>query len=105
MLRLDFAVASRSVDVAEQDAIHEAEVRESHEQLSETWGLFARCSRDGEVADTDGLRLANPRQPWFLMNAAVLTQPVSAQADLEARATMAIHYFGSEPRPWIPRRQ
>jgi ribosomal protein S18 acetylase RimI-like enzyme len=81
--------------------VNQAEVRESHEQFSATWSLYARCSGVGEVIDTDGLRLANARQPWFLMNAALLTEPTSSQADLVARAHTAIEYFGSERRPWF----
>ena len=79
----------------------QAEMRESHEQFSAAWSLYARCSGAGEVVDTDGLRVANARQPWFLMNAALLTEPVSSQANLEAHAHAAIEYFGSEPRPWF----
>jgi hypothetical protein len=81
--------------------VSQAEVRESHEQLSEAWSLYARCSGAGEVVDMDGLRVANARQPWFLMNAALLTAPVSSQANLAARAHAVIAYFGSEHRPWF----
>jgi hypothetical protein len=81
--------------------VSQAEVRESHEQLSEAWSLYARCSGAGEVVDMDGLRVANARQPWFLMNAALLTAPVSSQANLAARAHAAMAYFGSEHRPWF----
>ena len=49
----------------------------------------------------DGLRLANARQPWLLMNAALLTEPASSQADLTARAQTAMEYFGNEHRPWF----
>src|SRR5215831_18573131 len=52
----------------------QAEVRESHEQLSAAWSLYARCSGAGEVVDLDGLRVANARQPWFLINAALPTE-------------------------------
>ena len=79
----------------------QAEVRESHEQFSAAWSLYARCRGAGEVVDTDGLRVTNARQPWFLMNAALLTEPVSSQASLAARAHAALAYFGSEPRPWF----
>src|SRR5262244_2314204 len=78
-----------------------AEVRESHEQLSAAWALYTRCSGAGEVVDLDGLRIANARQPWFLMNAALLTAPVPSQAHLAARARAAIEYFGREHRPWF----
>lgn len=81
--------------------VSQTEVRESHEQFSEAWSLYARCSGAGEIVDTDGLRLANARQPWFLMNAALLTEPVSSQVTLAARAHAAIAYFGSEHRPWF----
>ena len=49
--------------------MNEAHVSESHEQLSGAWGLYSRGSRDGEIVDTPGLRLANARQAWFLRNA------------------------------------
>jgi GNAT superfamily N-acetyltransferase len=81
--------------------VSQAEVRESHEQLSAAWSLYARCSGAGEVVDMDGLRIANARQPWFLMNAALLTEPVPSQATLAARAHAAIEYFGREPHPWF----
>src|SRR5215467_1902659 len=81
--------------------VKQAEVRESHEQLSAAWALYARCSGAGEVVDLDGLRIANARQPWFLMNAALLTAPVPSQAHLAARAHAAMAYFGREPRPWF----
>ena len=81
--------------------VSQAEVRESHEQFSAAWSLYARCSGAGEVVDMDGLRVANARQPWFLMNAALLTAPVSSQANLEARAHAAITHFRSEHRPWF----
>lgn len=79
----------------------QAEVRECHELFSEAWSRYARCSGVGEVVHTDGLRLANARQPWSLMNAALLTEPVSSQADLETRAYAAIDYFRREHRPWF----
>ena len=66
--------------------VNQAEVRESHEQFSAAWSLYARCSGAGEVVDLDGLRVANARQPWFLMNAALLTEPVRSQTHLAARA-------------------
>src|SRR5215475_369630 len=81
--------------------VNEAEVRESHEQFSAAWSLYARCSGVGEVVDMDGLRIANARHPWFLMNAALLTAPVSSQATLEGRAHAAMAYFGREHRPWF----
>ena len=45
----------------------QAEVRALHEQLSAAWSLYARCTGVGEVVDLEGLRLANGRQPWFLL--------------------------------------
>jgi hypothetical protein len=81
--------------------VSQAEVRESHEQFSAAWSLYAHCSSAGEVVDMDGLRVANARQPWFLMNAALLTEPVASQANLEARAHAAMAYFGREHRPWF----
>ena len=81
--------------------VNQAEVRESHEQFSAAWSLYARCSGAGEVVDMDGLRVANARQPWFLMNAALLTEPVLSQTNLAARAHAAIAYFGREHRPWF----
>ena len=80
--------------------VNQVEVRKSHEQLSALWSLYARCSGAGEVVDLDGLRIANARQPWFLMNAALLTAPVSSQTNLVARAHTAMAYFGHEHRPW-----
>jgi GNAT superfamily N-acetyltransferase len=80
--------------------VNQAEVRESHEQCSAAWALYARCSGAGAVVDLDGLRVANARQPWFIMNAAVLTAPVRSQTHLAARAHAAMEYFGREPRPW-----
>ena len=35
------------------------------------------------------------------MNAALLTEPVSSQANLAVRAHAALAYFGSEHRPWF----
>ena len=55
----------------------------------------------GEVIDLEGLRLANGRQPWFLLNAALLTAPVSSQVPLAPRARAALAYFGREHRPWF----
>ena len=69
--------------------VSQAEVRESHEQFSAAWSLYARCSGAGEVVDMDGLRVANARQPWFLMNAALLTEPVLSQTNLAACAHAA----------------
>src|SRR5207248_10313132 len=81
--------------------VSQAEVRESHEQLNAAWALYARCSGAGEVVDMDGLRVANARQPWFLINSALRTAPVSSQANLAARAHAAMAYFGREHRPWF----
>jgi hypothetical protein len=78
-----------------------AEVRESHEQFSEAWSLYARNSGSGEVADMNGFRIANARLPWFLSNAAILSAPLSSQEDLAVRAGAAIRYFGSEKQPWF----
>ena len=77
------------------------EVTESHEQFSAAWSLYARSSGVGEVIDMEGVRVANTRSPWFLMNAALLTRPVSSQAELVARAGAAISYFGSAHRQWF----
>ncbi len=77
------------------------EVRESHEQFSAAWSLYARCSGAGEVVEMDGLRVANARQPWYLMNAALLTAPVSSQKNLSALADAAIRCFASEKTPWF----
>jgi GNAT superfamily N-acetyltransferase len=79
----------------------QTEVRELHEQFSAAWSLYARCTGVGEVVDLEGLRLANGRQPWFLLNAALLTEPASSQVTLAARARAAIAYFGREHRPWF----
>src|SRR5262245_40867712 len=81
--------------------VNQAEVRESHEQFSAAWSLYARCSGAGEVFDLDDLRIANARHPWFLMNAALLTEPVSSQTNLAERAHTAMEYFGHEHRPWF----
>ncbi len=37
----------------------QTEVRESHEQLSLAWALEARAGGGGEVADIEGIRVAN----------------------------------------------
>jgi GNAT superfamily N-acetyltransferase len=81
--------------------IDQAEVRESHELLGAAWSLYARASGCGEVVDLEGVRVANARSPWYLMNAALLTGPVSSPAELAARAGAALAYFGREPRPWF----
>jgi hypothetical protein len=81
--------------------VSQGEVRESHEQFSAARSLYARCSHAGEVVDMDGLCIANARQPWFLMNAALLTEPVSSQAHPEACAHAALAYFAREHRPWF----
>ena len=59
-----------------------------------------RVAGAGEVVDLDGLRVANARQPWFLMNAALLTEPVLSQTH-QARAHAAMEYFGLEHRLWF----
>lgn len=81
--------------------IDQAEVRESHELLGAAWSLYARASRCGEVVDMEGVRVANARSPWYLMNAALLTGPVSSPAELAARAGAALAYFGREPSQWF----
>ncbi len=80
---------------------HQDELRESHELYAAACALYARCSPSGEVADRGGLCGANSRHPWALLNAAVLTEPVSSPADLAARAEAAASYFGREGRPWF----
>jgi GNAT superfamily N-acetyltransferase len=79
----------------------QSEVRELHEQFSAAWSLYARCTGVGEVVDLEGLRIANGRQPWFLLNAALLTAPASSQVPLATRARAAIAYFAHEHRPWF----
>jgi|688.fasta_scaffold89891_3 hypothetical protein len=74
------------------------EVRESHEQFSAASSLDARAGGVGEVVDVEGIRVANARSPWYLMNAALLTGPVSSPAELAARASAASAYFGREHR-------
>ena len=81
--------------------IDQKELSESHEQFSAAWSLYARCSGIGEVVDTEGLCIANSRSPWFLMNAASLSKPVSSQAELAARANEAMTYFANEQHPWF----
>ena len=81
--------------------IDQKELSESHEQFSAAWSLYARRSGIGEVVDTEGLCIANSRSPWFLMNAASLSKPVSSQAELAARANEAMTYFANEQHPWF----
>ena len=81
--------------------IDQKELSESHEQFSAAWSLYARCSGIGEVVDTEGLCIANSRSPWFLMNSASLSRPVSSQAELAARANEAMTYFANEQHPWF----
>ena len=81
--------------------IDQKELSESHEQFSAAWSLYARCSGIGEVVDTEGLCIANSRSPWFLMNSASLSRPVSSQAELAARANEAMTYFANERHPWF----
>lgn len=80
---------------------HHEELRESHELYAAACALYARCSSTGEVVDQGGLCMANSRHPWAMLNAAVLTEPVSCPADLAARAEAATTYFGGEGRPWF----
>ena len=80
---------------------HQEALKESHELYADACALYARCSASGEVADRGGLRLANSRHPWAMLNAAVLTEPVSGPADLAARVQTAATYFGHEGRPWF----
>jgi hypothetical protein len=79
----------------------QTEVRESHEQFSAAWSLYARAGGVGEVVDMEGVRVANARSPWYLMNAALLIGPVSSPAELAARASAAIAHFGREHRQWF----
>ena len=80
---------------------HQDELRESAELYAAACALYARCSSAGEVVDRGGLCLANSRHPWAMLNAAVLTEPVSCPADLAARAGAAASYFTGEQRPWF----
>ena len=73
----------------------QTEVRESHEQFSAAWAQDARAGGVGEVVDMEGIRVANVRSPRYLMNAALLTGPVSSPAELAAHASAAITYFGA----------
>ena len=79
---------------------HEA-LSESHWQFIAAWSRYARCSRAGEVINLGDLCVANSRHPWALLNAAVLTAPVSSQAELAARVGGAVAYFQSENQPWF----
>ncbi|MCX5947721.1 MAG: hypothetical protein NTY67_05930 [Cyanobacteria bacterium] len=79
----------------------QADLKESHEQMRAAWSLYARSCPDGEVIDAAGLCLANARQPWALMNAALLPAPEASDADLAAHATAAIRYYQQENRPWF----
>jgi ribosomal protein S18 acetylase RimI-like enzyme len=79
----------------------QADLKESHEQMRAAWSLYARSCPDGEVIDAAGLCLANARQPWALMNAALLPAPEDSDADLAAHATAAIRYYQQEDRPWF----
>ncbi len=81
--------------------ITQAEVKESHEQFCAAWSLYAGCSATGEALAMEGVHIANTRHPWFIMNAALLTQPVTSQADLAARAEAAMTYFDRESSPWF----
>ena len=80
---------------------NQAEVRESHEQFSEAWSLYARYSSDGEVVDPYGSRVVKARHPWFLLNAALLAEPVSCRGKLASWAHAAIEWLRSEHRPWF----
>lgn len=80
----------------------QADVKESHEQMRAAWSLYARSCPEGEVVDAAGLCLANARQPWALMNAALLPAPEDSDADLAAHATAAIRYYNrrTDPGSW-----
>jgi GNAT superfamily N-acetyltransferase len=77
------------------------ELSESHGQFSAAWSRYASCSRSGEVVDMGGLRIANSRHPWALLNAAVLTAPVSSQTELAARVDGAVAHFLDKNQQWF----
>lgn len=77
------------------------EVRESHEQFAAAWSLYARNSEHGEVLDLNGLFVANARSPWYIMNAAVLSTPMSSGKELASCAEAAIKYYAAEHNPWF----
>ena len=77
------------------------EARESHELFRAASSLYARCTGNGEVVETEGLCIANSRSAWFIMNAATLGKPVSSPAELAARANEAMAYFANEQHPWF----
>ena len=58
--------------------VNQAEVRESHEQFSAAWSLYARCSGAGEVAVDAGRRRV--AQPGPVIEAP-LPEPVPAALD------------------------
>ena len=60
------------------DMSNHEELGESHEQYNAACLRYARCSRAGEIIDLGGLCIANSRHPWAMLNAAVLTAPVSS---------------------------
>jgi hypothetical protein len=81
--------------------VSQKEVRESHELFGAAWALYPHGSGGGEVVEREGVRIANARSPWFLLNAALLAGPVSSPADLAARARAASEYFGRDRRQWF----
>ena len=79
----------------------DVELGESHRQFSAAWSLYAKSRSAGEVIDVDGLCIADSRHPWALLNAAMLTTPVSSQADLVARVDSAVEHFHNGGNPWF----
>ena len=76
-------------------------VRESNDQVRKAWQFFARTTPRGEVKELDGVTIADAKCSWPIMNAAMLSSPVSDIADLRQRVAVASAHFERSGRMWI----
>jgi ribosomal protein S18 acetylase RimI-like enzyme len=74
---------------------------ESNQLYLEAWSQFARASRDGEVAEEQGIVIATAGVAWPGMNLAFLGSPVSASAELAERVAVARRFFAERNRLWL----
>jgi GNAT superfamily N-acetyltransferase len=80
---------------------HRELIEESNRQFIGAWSLMAEPVPGATIAERDGIAIADPGVPLFLLNAGFLTSPPVDAADGRRRAEALVEHFGVEGRAWI----
>lgn len=80
---------------------HRELIEESNRQFIGAWSLMAAPVAGATVVERDGIAIADPGVPLFIMNVGFLTSPPVDAADGRRRAEALLEHFGRDGRAWM----